>query len=227
VLLLAMPVLQRVAASLPRAPSGAPPASGPSHRPIQRRQLLTTPAFLGAMSILLVSPFVITAVFLHQGTLAVARGWTTQAVATAFFGFAVVQGLATWVTGRWVDRAGAQSILRVYLLPLAVGTLMLAYASPAVALWGAFIGLGLTSGANSIVAAAIWVELFGLESLGLVRGIYATFAVLTTALSPVLLGYAFQIGVPLPGIAIAVALYAAAVPWVVRLRPVPAARLRR
>jgi MFS family permease len=216
VLLLALPTLQRLASSLPRA-AGVPANTAAQLSPrIGRRKLLASRAFLGALSILLVSPFVITAIFLHQGTLALERGWTAEMVAIGFLAFAIVQGGATWAAGRWIDRVGALSILRVYLLPLAVGTLMLAYAPPLAALWGTFIGLGLTAGANSVVASALWVELFGIDNLGLVRGVYAAFAVLTTALSPVLLGLAFQATVPLTSIAIGVALYAIVVPILMR-----------
>jgi MFS family permease len=212
--LFALPALQHLAATLPVA---APYAGArPSPPSIGRRQLLASPVFLAALSILLVSPFVVTAIFLHQGTLAAQRGWTIEMVAMGFLAFAVVQGGATWATGRWIDRVGALSILRTYLLPLAVGTLMLAYAPPFLALWATFVGLGLTAGANSVVAGALWVELFGTQSLGLVRGVYAAFAVLATALSPVLLGHALQAEVQLTSIAIGVALYATLVPLLLR-----------
>lgn len=209
-LLLALPTLRWLAAPLPNAQHMLDADGVPTR--LRRRVLLRMPAFRSALAVVLVSPFVVTAVFLHQGTLAALRGWSLPAVATAFIGFALAQAAATWIAGGWVDRRGVEAVLRVYLLPMAVALLLLAFASPRIALWGMFVGLGITAGANSVVSGALWAEVFGVDNLGVVRGVHTGFMVVTTALSPALLGLALARGLSLAYLAIIAALYIVVVP---------------
>lgn len=211
VLGLALPALRWLAAPLPRAARLAAGAIAPAR--LRRRNLVRTPVFLAALSVVLISPFVVTAVFLHQGTLAALKGWTPAGVASAFTGFAATQAVATWLAGRWVDRHGAGRVLRIYLWPVGLAMLLLAFAPPAWALWGLFLGLGLTAGGNSVVSGALWADVFGTDNLGLVRGVYTGFMVMTTAISPLLLGLALERGFSLATLAMGVAAYVALVPW--------------
>lgn len=211
VLAVALPALRRAAAPLPTArallrPEGAPPR-------LRRRQLVLEPAFLAALSVVLVSPFVVTAVFLHQGTLSDLRGWTPEQVALGFVAFAAAQTASTWLAGRWVDRHGVERVFRTYLLPVAAAVLMLGLGPPQWALWGLFIGLGATAGANGVMSGALWAEVFGIDSLGMVRGVYTGFMVITTAVSPLLFGVALESGTALAPIAIGVSAYVVVVPW--------------
>ena len=122
VLLVALPTLRRIAAPLPlELPS---PLSVPAPAAMARRRLLRQPAFLAALPVMLTLPFVVTSVFLHQGALSAARGWTLTQVAMGILAFALIQAGTTWISGRWIDRYGARGIFRFYLWPLAVGMLL-------------------------------------------------------------------------------------------------------
>ncbi len=223
VLLVALPTLRRIAAplplELPRSPSQPAPAA------MARQQLLRHPAFLAALPVMLTLPFVVTSVFLHQGALSAARDWTLAQVAMGILAFALIQAGTTWVSGRWVDRYGARGIFRFYLWPLAAGMLLGGFAPPAYAVWGLFLGMGMASGTQSVLSGALWAELFGVQQLGMVRGVFTALMVLSTAASPPLLGHALQTGVPLTWLAGSVAAYAIAMPWLVArwIRPAPMA----
>ena len=78
-----------------------------------------------------------------------------------------------------------------------------------------YIGLGMGSGCQSVLSGALWAELFGIERLGMVRGVFTALMVLSTAASPPLLGLALQNQVPLTLLASAVAIYAVVMPWIV------------
>lgn len=93
------------------------------------------------------------------------------------------------------------------------------------ALWGLFLGMGMASGAQSVLSGALWAELFGVQQLGMVRGVFTALMVLSTAASPPLLGQALQAGVPLTWLTGSVAVYAIGMPWLVArwIRPAPAA----
>lgn len=189
-----------------------------------RRKLFVHGHFLRALSVVLVSPLVVTALFLHQGSLAERLGWSLSQVASGFILFAAMQGLAAFAGGRLVDRFSACALLRVYLLPLGLGVLSLGLLPPMIAMWVMFAGLGLSAGINGVVSGAVWVELFGTARLGMIRGVYAALMVLSTAAGPVLLGLLFDLAVELRTIGLACLAYVLLVPPLIAsgLRPTTA-----
>jgi MFS family permease len=203
------PVLLVLARSAPLPALHAAATAGPA---IGRWSLLQRPAFLAALAIVLVPGFTVTAVFFQLTTLAARLDWPDGAVAGAFPLFAGAQVLATWAAGRWVDRRSARSLARFYLLPSAAAAALLATLSGPWAPVLVFVGLGLTSGGQGVVAAALWVELFGSARLGLVRGVYTAMMVLATALSPWLLGLWLGTDDSLLPIAVVFAAYVLLVP---------------
>ncbi|TXK62139.1 MFS transporter [Alkalisalibacterium limincola] len=211
VVVLALPVLWWLGGRVGGVP--APPRTQEVVATLDRRQLLRAPAFRAALAVLLVSPFVVTALFLQQATLVTLKDWSLGLFASGFLVFALAQAGSNWISGALVDRFGARSVLRVYLLPLAIACLALGFVSGPAALWLMFAGLGVTAGAQGVVGGALWVELFGLRQLGLVRGVYFGFMVLTTAVSPFLLGAALSAGVDLGLLTVGLAVYACIIPW--------------
>ncbi|HEX7718473.1 MAG TPA: MFS transporter, partial [Woeseiaceae bacterium] len=182
-LIVFVPPLRYLAGRLPLPDPSTAPWHAQDDVNWNRRKLAVSAPFLGILGVVLVPSFVVTAVFFHQATLAERLGWSLQAVAQAFILYAVCQALATLIVGHLIDRRSARSLLPVYLLPLAAGLLALLVASPSMALWLMFGGLGLAAGSNAVVAGAIWIEVFGSRKLGLVRGMYAAIMVTMTAAS--------------------------------------------
>ncbi len=220
----ALPLLWSRASRLglvPSNPADSTPSSVPSgvvEGHITRWRLLSHPGFLRVLSVVLVPPVVVTAVFLHQGTLAELLGWQLTDVARGFLVFAGIQFLLAFAGGRLIDRFSARALLRFSLLPAGLGLLGLSMLPPHLALLGLFAGLGMTAGMNSVISGAVWVELFGTAQLGMIRGVYAALMVISTALGPVVLGLLFDWSVSLLAMALAYLAYAVVVP----LRVVPA-----
>ncbi len=218
----AWPGLYRLALPLPGVRGGHVPRDAPVIASVatpsgglRRRDLLRSPRFLAAVSVLVLPPFAVTAVFVQQGTLGAMRNWQPAWVALAFVCFAVAQAGTTWLAGRWVDRRGARGLLRLYLWPMAAGAALLMLPptlAPQPVLWGLFVGLGATGGAQSVLSGALWAELFGLEHLGMVRGVYAAIMVVASAAGPWVLGGAFDLGLPLGVVAGALVAYVLVVP---------------
>lgn len=217
VALLALPALFGLARPLVgRAEAAEADSSAIDTSVHSRRSLFINGRFLRVLSVVLVSPFVVTALFLHQGTLAERLDWSLGSVASGFVLFAAMQALSAFAGGRLVDRFSARALLRFYLLPLGIGVLALGLLPPAPAMWLMFAGLGLTAGINGVVCGAVWVELFGTERLGMIRGVYAALMVVSTAFGPVALGLLFDRGVSLLAMGLAVAVYVVVVPsWLV------------
>lgn len=180
--------------------------------PLRRHRMLTHGAFVRVLLVVLVPPVLITAMFLHQGAIAERQGWTLIEVGRAFVLFALAQAAAAFLAGHLIDRFSARRLLYFQLLPAAAGVLSLGLLAPQSSLWMMFCGLGVTAGFNGVIAAAIWVELFGTRQLGMIRGVYAALMVVSTALGPVVLGGLLDLGVSLLAIGLAVAVYAVAVP---------------
>lgn len=193
IVLVALPLLFGLARPLAGQPEDADVGEPDiDHSVRSRRSLFVNGNFLRVLAVALVSPFVVTALFLHQGSLAERLGWSMPSVASGFIAFALMQALAAFVGGRLVDRFSARGMLRFYLLPLGLGVLALGMLPPAPAMWVMFGGLGLTAGVNGVVCGAVWVELFGTARLGMIRGVYAALMVVSTALGPVVFGSLFE-----------------------------------
>lgn len=209
-LVVSVPMLRGLARDMtPQARAASGVADSPDWR---RRDLLRNPTFLAILAVVLVPAFVVTAVFLHQSSLAEVRDWTPWQVAVAYMVFAACQALATVSAGRLVDLFGSPAVMRLVLLPLAGGLLALGLLEGAVGLYLLFAGLGATAGGNAVVAGAVWAELFGTRHLGRVRGVYAALMVLSSAASPPLLGWALAAGFPLTVLCLSTAAYAMIMP---------------
>lgn len=213
-LVAAMPLLYALAWRLPAVePEASEPDQSTVAAPaLKRHKLFVHGGFLRVLCIVLLPPVLITAVFLHQGTLAELLAWERAAVARGFALFAAAQALMAFAGGRLIDRFSARWLLRFALLPAALGMLGLGLLPSGPALWLMFAGLGMTAGLNGVISGAVWVELFGTAQLGMIRGVYAAVMVVSTALGPVLLGWLLGLGLSLFSIGLALVVYAAIVP---------------
>lgn len=208
----AMPLLHRLAARL-QSPieKGRDTPSAPVDL-MQRRQLFIHGGFLRVLGVVLVPPVLVTAVFLHQGTLGEIQGWRLGQVAQGFMLFAAMQGLLAFTGGRLIDRFSARLLLRFSLLPAGVAMLGLGLLPTGPSLWLLFAGLGMTAGLNGVISGAVWVELFGTAQLGMIRGVYAALMVVSTAVGPVLLGGLLAAEVSLLALGSVLFAYAAIIP---------------
>ncbi|MDR9389136.1 MAG: MFS transporter [Wenzhouxiangella sp.] len=171
--------------------------SHPATRPtsdLTRWTLLRQPLFYLTLPMVLGSAFVITALFLHQGSLAAIKGWALADVGRAFVLFALAQASSAFVTGRLIDAFGSLGVLRFFLWPMVASVGVLGWSAGPFDVWGVFVGLGLTAGANGVVSGAVWAELFGVRQLGMIRGVYSAFMVIASAIAPMLLGAWLSVG---------------------------------
>jgi MFS family permease len=211
--LLALPALYALARPLGGSEKSPPEsAERPIPIPMRRARLFRHGGFLRVLAVVLVPPVVVTAVFLHQGTVAGMLGWSLNDVASGFVLFAAIQGVFAFAGGRLIDRFSARLLLRFSLLPAGLGLLFLSLVEPGLSLWLLFAGLGMTAGLNGVISGAVWVELFGTAQLGMIRGVYAALMVVSTAVGPVVLGLLFDWQVSLLSMALAYLAYAAVLP---------------
>lgn len=153
----------------------------------------------------LMGPFIMTGLFFHQLAIAEAKGWDIALLAASFPAFAAATVLSSLITGLLVDRNGPGAILPVFVVPLTLALVVVAFFDQP---WSAplYHALGgLTVGASSVLISAAWAETFGVRHLGSIRSLTSALAVLSTALAPVLVGWLLDSGTPISAIALGAA----------------------
>ncbi|MDN7126490.1 MFS transporter [Pseudidiomarina sp. 1APR75-33.1] len=147
----------------------------------QRRFWVVLPALLGL-------PFVVTALLLNQLWLAGQQSWSVAATAGAIMLFSLSRVTVSVFAGDWIDRLGSRRFIGLNIVPVILGTLLLA-ANFGVWSWWAFLGLaGVSAGINSALSGTLWAELYGTRYLATVRALVHAMMVFATALAPFLMG---------------------------------------
>lgn len=182
-------------ASLLRDPSAARPASASLGRAPRSVRLLADRRFLVLLPAIVFQPLVLTALFLYQVPLADHQGWPLEFLAAAFIGFALARMLASLAFGPVIDRFGAIRLLPVLHVPLLLGLGGLAAGAAPWIAWWYLVMAGVSTGFNGPMMTALWAEVYGLESLGEVKGTVATFGIFSTAVGPVALGWLLEAGI--------------------------------
>ncbi len=180
---------------VPEAGDGAAgrPAAAPRDR--TRREVLRDPFFYGLLPGIMAPSFMITGVFFHQVHLVETKGWSLAWFAASFPAYSVAAVAGSLGCGWAVDRWDAVRLISGYLLPMALGFLVLGLgATPAAA--PVFMALiGCTAGAGATIVGALWAELYGTRHLGAIRALAMAALVFAAALAPGSMGWLIDRGV--------------------------------
>lgn len=136
----------------------------------------------------IVVAFTSTSFFFYQYVFVEDKGWSVSLYASFFTAYAITRFVMTLMGGLWVDRFTARKMFRVYLLPITVGLLPLAFTDSIIGALIFLILAGCSVGASGAITTAVIAELYGVERLGVIRSLYTMFVVLSTALGPFLVG---------------------------------------
>lgn len=172
-----------------------------------RREVVGDPTFLWSMAAVLAPSFIVTGILFHQVHLTEAKGWNLGVFAAGYVAYAACQIAVALVTGPAVDRVGARRVARFYLAPLVCGLVLLAQSD---AVWAGLFFLamcGATSGASSTLLGTLWAEIYGVRHLGAIRALVTACTVVSSALSPAMMGWALDAGVSIEAIALVCAVY--------------------
>ncbi len=177
--------------------SGERPDTSPPRGGWNRREVLGDPLFWFVLPAALLPPFWVTGFFLYQTAIAGIKGWSLPLMASAFVAFAITRVVLSLLAGGWIDRFSARRVFPLSPLPLALGCAILWHFDAAWAAWGFMASLGVAVGISGTVKPALWAELYGVRHLGAIQTMMAALMVLSTAGSPVLIGFALDTGVAL------------------------------
>ncbi|MFL2675870.1 MAG: MFS transporter [Alphaproteobacteria bacterium] len=162
-----------------------------------RSQVLRDIRFYQIIPGLLASPFIVTGFFFHQIHLIETKSWSISLLGSSYPLFALSVTGVTFASGWIVDRFSTVHLLRIFLLPLALGLMLIASTDSVFAFPLFMILVGASTGSATIVISALWAELYGIGYLGSIRSMCFSMVVISTSISPALIGFLLDIGVTL------------------------------
>ena len=176
-------------ADLEKAPTSAAMALDGS-----RRTVLTDSRFWFALPLILMPPFAVTGIFIHQGFILTQKHWNPELFALSFAIYGGVHWISSTVVGDLVDRFTAARLLRLMGLPFAValGLSGLMDGDWVALFMMALMGVGISM--MGPVIGSLWAEVYGTRHLGSIRSLVTALSVLSTSVSPALLGYLIDAG---------------------------------
>lgn len=167
-----------------------------------RAQVLRNPNFYVLIPSVLAMPYIGTGFFFHQVHLVTEKNWSLTLFASFFVIFAGFQMGSAMLSGLAVDRWGAKTLIRFFLLPACVGLIILSQSDAPMA-GAAFMALfGLSGGMATVTGGAIWAELYGVAHLGAIKALAWALMVFASALSPPMMGVAIDHGITMDMIAL-------------------------
>ncbi len=172
-----------------------------------RTQVLRDVRFYILLPSYLAISFIGTGFFFHQVHLTQSKGWSLSLFVSFFVIYAISQIVSALATGVLVDRFDARRMMRFYLLPTVIGLGFIAFFDDPWAGGAFLLFMGLSSGAVGVVNSAVWAEIYGVAHLGAIKAMGTALMVLSTALSPPLMGLAIDAGITMEMIALASAAY--------------------
>lgn len=191
-----------------------------------RPEVLRHRVFWLLVPALMASPMIGTAGLFHQAHIAEIKDWTLLQFTSGFTTYAILSVTFSLIFGMLLDRFSALAVLPFYLVPLAIGMLVLSQFD---GLWvpHVFLGMiGASAGAGGATSGAMWAELYGTKHLGSIRSLSMAAMVFASALGPGLTGSLIDLGIDFEAQCLPMALYVLAMAlWMfVLLRPIAGAR---
>lgn len=195
---LAIPLLRMLLQTerIPQSYGNDAAASGIGGRHWTRNEVIRDPRVWGLVPALLAAPAFVTAFFFQQVHLANTLGMPHLALVALFPIYSLISVLSMLATGWLVDRVGTTILMRLFLLPLAMGFVVISQATDPITVALGIGLLALTVGANSTLPAAFWADTFGTQHLGAIKAVAAAMMVVGSALGPLVTGFLIDAGVP-------------------------------
>ena len=174
-----------------------------------RGAVLRDPRFYLILPVFLAPSFIATGFFFHMAHLVGAKGWSLAFFTGAYTLYTLASIALTLLTGHLVDRVGAVRLLPWHLVPMCLALLALGSSNQPAAALAYMILSGITVGMRITIGGAVWAEIYGVENLGAIRSLAASCMVVSTALSPVVMGWMIDRGVSVEALAWMCLAYAA------------------
>lgn len=185
--------------------------SGVSVRDWTRAEVIRDPLFYALLIGVIAPPFILTGVFFHASYVMSVKSLTIIDYAAVFPLYAVSSLFASLAAGWAIDRWGAVQLLSVYLVPLAIGLVVLCFANTITMVALFMILAGASDGLSATLVSAMWAELYGTLHLGAIRSLAVSGMVASTSISPGAVGILIDNGIDIESQILAASFYVSAI----------------
>ncbi len=173
-----------------------------------RAQVLRDPLFYMFVPTLVSQSLLYTGFMFHQVHLTQVKGWSLLVWGSLYFLFSMTTIVSSLSIGALVDRVGAIKLVPTIPIPMGVGLLSLS-SSDATTIAAVFMVLmGVSTGAQAAISAPFYAERYGNKHFASIKSLGAFVMVVTTAMSPIVLGWFIDQGVSMNTLAFYGAVYA-------------------
>lgn len=171
------------------------------------REVLRDPRFYLLLPAVLAPAFLTTGLLFHQDVLRSDMGWSKPLFASSFMAYSLAQVSTAPIAGILVDRFGARRMLPVYLVPYGFALFLISRFEGDGWAFAFMAGAGMSSGLAFSAVGSLWAELYGVLHLGAIRTQASVAMVVSTALSPPLVGALIDRGFAMTSVALFFCVY--------------------
>ena len=158
-------------------------------------QVLADPLFWIMVTGVVAPAFLGTSVFFHQVHIGEIKGWSRELIASSLALAAIATILFSLLSGWLIDRFSARQLLPYFLVPLAIGNLLLGWMDSAATIMIYMALHGVSNGISNTLFGALWPEVYGTRHLGAVRSLIMAAMVIASALGPGATGWLIDVGI--------------------------------
>ncbi len=173
-----------------------------------RAEVVRDPLFYLLVPALVSQSLLYTGFMFHQIHLVETKGWSLLVWGSMYFLFSITTIVASLTIGSMVDKIGAIRLVPFIPLPMAVALFTLS-SSNADVIAGIFMVLmGISTGAQAAISAPFYAERYGSKYFASIKSLASFVMIITTAASPIILGWFIDQGVSMDILAFYGAVYA-------------------
>ena len=172
-----------------------------------RKMVLRDVRFYLLLPAMVATPMIATAFFFHHLNIAEAKQWDARWITGNYLLYAGISMAAMLTAGSLIDRFSARRVIQYTMIPLALAALTIGIAEHYLWVLLYMILLGLHAGFSHTSASALYAELYGVEYLGSIKSMVGVFAVLASAIGPVVVGVLLDRGITIQTTCILIATY--------------------
>lgn len=183
------------------------PASTPQ-RQWTRAQVIRDPLFYLFAPALVSQSLLYTGFMFHQIHLTEVKGWSLPVWGSLYFLFSITTIASSLSIGALVDKVGAVKLVPFIPMPIALGLLALSTSDATVVAGVFMILMGVSTGAQAAISAPFYAERYGNKHFASIKSLASFVMIITTATSPIVLGWLIDRGVTMNTLAFYGAVYA-------------------
>ena len=172
-----------------------------------RIEVLTDWRFYLLLPAISAPSIIVTAIFFHASVIASAKGWGMDWVTGSYWLYAVGSVVASLAAGPLIDRISAARVMPSFLMPMAVGMVIVWAFDHFMWAWPYLMLVGVTVGISFTALNSLWAEVYGLQHFGAIRSLAVSIAVFSSALGPPGMGALMDLGVSVENVCAFMAFY--------------------